>query len=130
MVMGDVKTKKIAPVFRAKEVDWDKEFLSLNVAIKIVSDSQEALTFIQKHTKHHSECIIAQNKEVINSFITAIDAAAVFINCSSRLHDGSIFGMGAEMGISTGKLHARGPVGLAELTTMKWVITGSGQIRE
>ena len=111
------------------EDNWDEEFLDLKVNIKIVKDIDEAIEFINTHTKRHSEGIIAQDKEAIEKFTSSIDAAALFINTSTRLHDGFIFGLGSEMGISTGKLHARGPVGLKELTTYKWEVYGNGQIR-
>lgn len=112
-----------------KEGDWDTEFLDLTVGIKVVNSADDAISFIQKHTKSHSEGIVASNQEVINQFINSLDAAAIFINCSTRLHDGFEFGLGSEIGISTGKLHARGPVGLKELTTYKWEVYGNGQIR-
>ncbi|HUQ85239.1 MAG TPA: glutamate-5-semialdehyde dehydrogenase [Candidatus Limnocylindrales bacterium] len=108
---------------------WEQEFLDLKIGIKIVKNLEEAIKFINIYSKKHSEGIIAQNKAVINKFKNSIDIAAVFINCSTRFHDGYEFGMGAEMGISTGKLHARGPVGLKELTTYKWEVYGNGQIR-
>ncbi len=109
---------------------WDREFLGLSVSIKVVKNVQEAVNFINQHTKRHSEGIIATDKKVIDYFTKSIDSAALFINCSTRLHDGYMFGMGAELGISTGKLHARGPVGLKELTTYKWEVYGNGQIRK
>ncbi len=108
---------------------WDTEFLALTVGIKIVKSADEAITFINRHTKHHTEGIIAQDARVIRTFMKAVDAAALFANSSTRLHDGYVFGLGSEMGISTSKLHARGPVGLRELTTYKWEIYGKGNIR-
>lgn len=110
--------------------NWDQEFLGLQVNIKIVENVTDAVKFINKYTKKHSEGIIATDKKVINEFVNGIDTAAIFINCSTRFHDGYEFGMGAEMGIATGKLHARGPVGLKELATYKWEVYGNGQIRE
>lgn len=115
---------------KATEKDWGREFLGLTVAIKVVNDVYEAVNFINQHSKRHSEGIIAKDKKVIDYFVDSIDAAALFVNCSTRLHDGYVFGLGSEMGISTGKLHARGPVGLRELTTYKWEVYGNGQIRE
>lgn len=109
---------------------WDREFLGLSVSIKVVKNVEKAVDFINQHTKRHSEGIIATDKKVIDYFTKSIDSAALFINCSTRLHDGYMFGMGAELGISTGKLHARGPVGLKELTTYKWEVYGNGQIRK
>ncbi len=108
---------------------WEQEFLDLKIGIKIVKNLEESIEFINTHSKKHSEGIIAQDEKIINKFKNSIDSAAIFINCSTRFHDGYQFGLGAEMGISTGKLHARGPVGLKELTTYKWEVYGNGQIR-
>lgn len=110
--------------------DYQTEFLDLAISIRIVKNIGEALEFINRYTKKHTEGIIAEDPAVINKFIKKVDAAALLINCSTRLHDGGAFGLGAEMGISTGKLHARGPVGLQELSTYKWVARGNGQVRE
>lgn len=109
--------------------DWDREFLDLTLNIRIVEDISEAVEFIKKYSKGHTEGIIAEDKKVMEEFVNGIDSAAVFINCSTRFHDGFEFGMGAEMGIATGKLHARGPVGLKELTTYGWEVYGNGQTR-
>lgn len=124
-----LKEKGVRVIKNAKEKDWGKEFLDLVVAFKVVKNVDEAIAFIQKYSKKHSEGIVAQDKTVIKAFTDSIDAAALFINCSPRLHDGFEFGLGAEMGIATGKLHARGPVGLKELTTYKWEAYGNGQLR-
>ncbi|MEK7140942.1 MAG: glutamate-5-semialdehyde dehydrogenase, partial [Patescibacteria group bacterium] len=115
---------------KATEKVWNTEFLGLTVAIKVVKDVKEAVNFINRHSKRHSEGVVAEDKKVIDYFVDSIDAAALFVNCSTRLHDGYVFGLGSEMGISTGKLHARGPVGLKELTTYKWEMYGNGQIRK
>lgn len=125
-IISRLKDKGVAIV----KNDWDTEFLGLRVSIKIVKDVEQAIHFIHIHSKRHSEGIIAADKKVIDYFIQSVDAAAVFVNCSPRLHDGYVFGLGSEMGISTGKLHARGPVGLTELTTYKWEVYGHGHIRE
>jgi glutamate-5-semialdehyde dehydrogenase len=117
-------------VTEVSEEDYKTEFLDYVIAIKIVKGIDEAIGFIQKYSKKHSEGIIAVKKKVIRKFVNSIDAAALFVNCSTRLHDGGVMGFGAEMGIATGKLHARGPVGLKELTTYKWVAYGEGQVRE
>ena len=109
---------------------WDAEFLDLKIGIKIVKNLDAAIEFINTYTKSHSEGIIAEDRGVIKKFTDAVDAAAVFVNCSTRLHDGFVFEMGAEIGIATGKLHARGPVGLNELSTYKWEVYGNGQIKE
>lgn len=112
-----------------RSIDWDKETLSLTVGIKIVSGADEAIEFIRVHSKKHTEGVIAKDKKVIEKFLNSLDAAALFVNASTRLHDGFVFGLGSEMGISTSKLHARGPVGLKELTTYKWQIYGNGNLR-
>lgn len=109
---------------------WDKEFLSLKVSIKIVKDVNEVINFVNTFGKRHSEGIIARDKKVIDKFTRSIDTAAIFVNCSTRLHDGYEFGLGSEMGIATGKLHARGPVGLKELSIYKWIVYGKGHIRK
>lgn len=114
----------------AREQDFSTEFLDSILAVKVVENAQEALSFIKAHTHGHTEILAAQNKRVIADFINEIDAAALMINCSSRFHDGGEFGLGAEMGIATGKLHARGPVGIHELTTYKWIAFGNGQVKQ
>ncbi|TSC71342.1 MAG: glutamate-5-semialdehyde dehydrogenase [Parcubacteria group bacterium Gr01-1014_48] len=127
---------EITKAMRAKEVvvkktmSWSKETLGLVVGIRVVKDVEEAVKFIHKYTKSHTEGIIAQDTNIIDYFTKSIDAAAIFINSSTRLHDGYVFGLGSEMGISTSKIHARGPVGLKELTTYKWQVYGKGNIRE
>jgi glutamate-5-semialdehyde dehydrogenase len=129
-IRGDAQTRTLIKARSAEAKDYTTEFLDLILAVKIVNTLDEALCFIAQTSARHSEGIIAQNSNAIARFVNEIDAAALFINCSTRLHDGGVFEMGAEMGIATGKLHARGPVGLYELTTYKWVAYGSGQIRE
>jgi len=120
---------KEAGVVVKKSMNWAEETLGLTVGIKVVSDIDEAIKFIQKYSKLHSEGIVARDAAAINHFTQSIDAAAVFVNASTRLHDGYVFGFGSEMGISTSKLHARGPVGIKELTTYKWQVYGKGNIR-
>ncbi len=129
LVSHIVKTLGQHNVVIVKE-DWNTEFLSLKISIKVVKDVDEAIKFIQTYSKGHSEGIIANDKKIINKFVSSIDVAALFVNCSPRLHDGYIFGLGSEMGIATGRLHARGPVGLKELTIYKWIMYGKGHIRE
>lgn len=114
----------------ANEDDWDAEYLDLILAVKIVDDLDEAIDHINTHGTGHSEAIVSEDYSNIRKFMSAVDAAAVYANASTRFTDGNVFGFGAEMGISTQKLHARGPMGLAELTTTKFVIYGDGQIRE
>ncbi len=109
--------------------DWGKEFLALTAAIKVVDSLDDALEHIAKYGSGHSEAIITSDYESGMRFLNEVDAAAVYINASTRFTDGGQFGLGAEVGISTQKLHARGPMGLKELTTYKWIIYGSGQVR-
>jgi glutamate-5-semialdehyde dehydrogenase len=113
----------------ATEDDWGKEFLSLVIAIKIVSSLDEAIEHIDKYGSGHSEAIVSEDHDSAMRFLNEVDAACVYANASTRFTDGSQFGLGAELGISTQKMHARGPIGLKEITSYKWVIFGSGQIR-
>ncbi|MFW5761747.1 MAG: glutamate-5-semialdehyde dehydrogenase, partial [Cyclobacteriaceae bacterium] len=114
---------------KATEDHYGTEFLDYKMAIKTVSDIHEALSHIAHYSSKHSEAIISENQENIELFLKAVDAAAVYANASTAFTDGAQFGMGAEIGISTQKLHARGPMGLEELTSYKWVIKGDGQVR-
>lgn len=113
----------------ASEADFDTEFLNYILAVKIVSSLEEAIEHISVHSTHHSDCIVTENKENAAVFTSVIDSAAVYVNASTRFTDGGEFGLGCEIGISTQKLHARGPMGLKELTTYKYTVTGNGQIR-
>ena len=113
----------------ASEDDWGTEFLSLVISIKTVDSLQEALEHIKTHGSGHTEAILSEDKPSQETFTRTIDAAAVFVNASTRFTDGSQFGLGAEVGISTQKFHARGPLGLKELTSYKWIGIGSGQVR-
>ncbi len=113
----------------ASDQDFDTEFLNYILAVKIVSDVQEAIRHISEHSTHHSEAIVTENDEASQIFTAAIDSAAVYVNASTRFTDGGEFGLGCEIGISTQKLHARGPMGLEELTSYKYVISGNGQVR-
>lgn len=114
---------------KAKTSDFGKEFLSLQCSIKTVSGFDEALRFVADHTSGHSEGIVTRDKTKARRFLSAIDAAALYVNASIAFTDGNEFGLGAEVGISTQKLHARGPMGLEELTSYKWIVEGTGQIR-
>jgi len=109
--------------------DYGIEFLDYKMAIKTVDDMETALTHIAEHSSRHSEAIIAEDEDKLNTFLSAVDAAAVYANASTAFTDGAEFGLGAEIGISTQKLHARGPMGLVELTSYKWVVRGNGQVR-
>ncbi len=114
----------------ANKKDFSTEFLDSILAVEVVDDAEQALSFIKSHTHGHTEVLAAKDGKIIDAFIHEIDAAALMINCSSRFNDGGEFGMGAEMGIATGKLHARGPVGIKELTTYKWIAFGNGQVKQ
>ena len=114
----------------ASEEDWGKEFLSLTAAIKIVDSLDEALEHIETYGSGHTEAIITGDDAASQRFQRDVDAAAVIVNASTRFTDGGQLGLGAEVGISTQKFHARGPLGLRELTSYKWVIIGDGQVRE
>ena len=113
----------------ANEQDYDTEFLDYIMAVKVVDSVSEAIAHILEHSTHHSEAIITENEQNANAFTAGVDSSAVYVNASTRFTDGGEFGLGCEMGISTQKLHARGPLGIRELTTYKYVIKGEGQIR-
>lgn len=124
------KCRKIMPELSpATEEDFCKEFLSLKISVKIVGGVDEAIAHINRCGTHHSDSIVTENEEAAEKFLEEVDSAAVYVNASTRFTDGFEFGLGAEMGISTQKLHARGPMGLKELTSYKYQIRGNGQIR-
>lgn len=130
-ILGDERARKICnEIIPAEEEDFDREYLALKISIKIVNGIDEAIPFINLHSTGHSESIITEHREHAERFLREIDSACVYWNASTRFTDGFEFGFGAEMGISTQKLHARGPMGLRELTTYKFLIRGSGQIRK
>ena len=114
----------------ASPTDFDTEFLDYILAVKVVTDVKEAVDHIAKHSTHHSEAIVTRNEENADYFAANVDSAAVYINASTRFTDGGMFGLGCEMGISTQKLHARGPMGLEELNTYRYVVRGDGQVRK
>ena len=114
---------------QATEADWDTEYGSLDLAVRVVKSLEEAIDHIRAHTTGHTEAVLAQDVSVINDFIAGMDSAAVMVNASTRFTDGGQLGLGAELGISTQKLHARGPMGLSELTTTTWIVEGDGHIR-
>ncbi len=126
---GDERASKIIECTPASELDFDTEFLDYILAVGVVDDTKDAVEHIKKHSTGHSEAIISTNGNDIEYFTKCVDSAAVYVNASTRFTDGGEFGLGCEMGISTQKLHARGPMGLEELTTYKYVIVGNGQIR-
>jgi glutamate-5-semialdehyde dehydrogenase len=114
----------------ATEDDWTTEYMSLDLAIKVVDDLDEAIDHIRRYSTHHTESIITNDLARAERFLAEVDSAVVIVNASTRFTDGGEFGFGAEVGISTQKLHARGPMGLPELTSTKWVVRGSGQVRK
>ena len=126
---GDSETLKYIDVTPATDEDFDTEFLDYKMAVKVVDGVESAVKHIAEHSTHHSECIVTESKENADYFTARVDSAAVYVNASTRFTDGGEFGLGCEMGISTQKLHARGPMGLCELNTYKYIIKGDGQIR-
>lgn len=130
-IRGCSRILKLDPsVKKAKESDWKEEYLDLILAVKIVRDVKEAVGHIYQYGTKHTEGIVTENKKNKEYFINNVDAAAIMVNASTRFTDGGQFGFGAEMGISTQKLHARGPIGLKELTSYKYIVWGNGQVRE
>ena len=129
-VRGDDTVRSIVPgVLPAEPSDWYREYLDLIISVKVVKDVSEAIEHINRYGSHHSDAIVSKSKKNSERFLAEIDSAAVFANASTRFTDGYEFGLGAEIGISTQKLHARGPMGLAELTSTKFVVRGTGQVR-
>lgn len=126
---GCEKTLEVIDIKKAEEKDWEEEYLDKILSIKIVKDVEEAIEHIQKYGSAHSDAIITQNYSVSEEFLNRVDSACVYVNASTRFTDGGVFGFGAEVGISTNKLHARGPMGIDDLTTYKYKIYGNGQIR-
>lgn len=127
---GDEKVCALNPdCIPATEEDYGKEYLDYEISVKTVSDIDEAISHIMKYSTGHSECIITESYTASRKFTAEVDAAAVYVNASTRFTDGGEFGFGAEIGISTQKLHARGPLGLPELTTFKYIVYGNGQVR-
>jgi glutamate-5-semialdehyde dehydrogenase len=120
----------VADVIAANETDWATEYGDYILAVKVVESLDEAIEHIAKYSTGHSECIVSEDYNSILKFMNLVDSAAVYANASTRFTDGNEFGFGAEIGISTQKLHARGPMGLKELTTTKYVIFGNGQVRK
>ena len=126
-VLGPNPGARVSP---AEEEDWGKEYLSLTAAVKVVDSQDEALQHIETYGSGHSEAIVTEDYSAAMRFLDEVDASAVFVNASTRFNDGGQFGLGAKVGISTQKFHARGPMGLRELTSYKWVVMGNGQVRD
>lgn len=124
--LENLSSLKVLP---STDEDWGKEFLALIAAVKVVDSLDEALEHIERHGSGHSEAIVTESYSAAMRFLNEVDAACVYVNASTRFTDGSQFGLGAEVGISTQKMHARGPLGLKELTTYKWIVLGTGQVR-
>jgi glutamate-5-semialdehyde dehydrogenase len=130
LIHGCAETLKHIPsAIAATDEDYATEYLSLELTIRVVSDLNDALSHIEKYSTHHTESILTQSIENAERFLAEVDSAVVMVNSSTRFTDGGEFGFGAEVGISTQKLHARGPMGLKELTSTKWLVRGSGQVR-
>jgi len=125
-ILGPYSSEVAIP---ANEDDWGREFLSLTAAVKVVDSFNDALEHIETYGSGHSEAIVTEDKSAATRFLDEVDAAAVYVNASTQFTDGGQFGLGAEVGISTQKFHARGPMGLKELTSYKWVVVGKGQVR-
>jgi glutamate-5-semialdehyde dehydrogenase len=127
---GDPRTCRIFPEAKpATEQDWSAEYLDLVLAIRVVEDTQEAVDHIAQYGSNHTDAIISEDFQRIQQFVRDVDSSSVMVNTSTRFSDGGEYGLGAEVGISTDKLHARGPMGMRDLTTYKWVVYGNGQLR-
>jgi glutamate-5-semialdehyde dehydrogenase len=127
---GDEKARAILPgIAAATEEDWYAEYLDMILTVKVVDGVDEAAAHIETYGSSHTDGILSSDAAAIERFVGMVDSAVVTVNASTRLSDGGVFGLGAEIGISTDKLHARGPMGLKELTTYKWVLRGNGDIR-
>jgi glutamate-5-semialdehyde dehydrogenase len=132
-LVGDRKTidlNAVGHIHEATEQDWGEEYLDLKMSVKVVSGIDEAIDHINRYGTKHSEAIVTDDYEAAKRFLDEVDAAAVYVNASTRFTDGAEFGLGAEIGISTQKLHARGPMGLTALTSTKFMAMGNGQIRQ
>jgi glutamate-5-semialdehyde dehydrogenase len=129
-IRADERARSIYPAAKAaSQEDWSTEYLSLIVGIRVVDSLDEAIDHINEFGSHHTDGILSRSQAANERFVTCVDSASVMVNASTRLADGGEFGLGAEVGISTDKLHARGPMGASDLTTFKWVVTGDGHVR-
>ena len=128
-VHGDPTTAALPGVVPATDDDWDTEYLTLDLAVGVVGSIDAAIDHVRRHSSAHSEAILTEDQSAARRFVAAVDSAAVLVNASTRFTDGGELGFGAEIGISTQKLHARGPMGLPEMTSTKYVVTGDGHVR-
>ena len=129
-VFADKRARKLCKGFSiATEESWSREYLALAMSLAVVDDTRSAISHINSYGSHHSDAILTRDEDSAALFTRDVDSAAVYVNASTRFTDGGEFGFGCEMGISTDKIHARGPVGIKELTSYKYVVTGNGQIR-
>jgi glutamate-5-semialdehyde dehydrogenase len=131
-LLGDARTRDLAgdiPVGEVLPEDWGTEYLELKIAVAVVDSVEDAVDHVNAHGTGHSEAIVTEDGQAADAFVAGVDAAAVYVNASTRFTDGFLYGMGAEIGNSTQKLHARGPIGMRELTTTKYVGRGNGQVR-
>ena len=129
-IRGDAKTRSLYPNAKpATEEDWHTEYLSFTIAIKVVDSIDQAIAHINEYGSHHTDAILSTDVRAIEEFTRKVDSASVMVNASTRFADGGEYGLGAEIGISTDKMHARGPMGADDLTTYKWIVTGLGHIR-
>ena len=126
---GPPRARSPAGVLDAQPADWDEEFLALVLAVGVVDSVQEAIAHVNTHGSGHSEAIVTRDTAAARAFQLGVDAACVYVNASTRYTDGGEFGMGAEIGNSTQKLHARGPIGMRELCTFKYLVEGDGHVR-
>ncbi len=129
-IRGDEATRELFPLARpATAADWDTEYLAFTVSVKVVDSIEDAIEHINMHGSRHTDAILARETSAIDAFVAGVDSASIMVNTSTRFADGGEYGLGAEIGISTDKLHARGPMGASDLTTYKWIVTGQGQVR-
>jgi glutamate-5-semialdehyde dehydrogenase len=129
-IRGDAATTRLVPAAKpATDADWDEEYLALILGVKVVDSIDAAVDHINHHGSHHTDAILTTDTRAIQTFTTQVDSASVIVNASTRFADGGEYGLGAEIGISTDKLHARGPMGATDLTTYKWIVTGNGHCR-